>query len=136
MNDPLATALLMAAGLQLIIAALNLNLPRLLHWQSDIARMPRLLREVFHVHSWFISVTLTIFAVITARFAAAMADASSEPLRWLAGAIGAFWTLRTILQVTYYDRSHWIGKRGRTAIHVLLLLLYGGMAAVYLVAAA
>jgi len=136
MNDPLAAVLLIAAVLQLIIAVLNLNLARMLHWKSDIARMPLLLREVFHVHSWFVSVTLIIFAVMTARFAAAMADGSSEPLRWLAGAIGAFWTLRTILQVTYYDHSHWIGKRGRTAIHLLLLLLYGGMAAVYLVAAA
>jgi hypothetical protein len=88
------------------------------------------------VHSWFISATLIIFATMTARFAASMAAGSSEPLRWLAGSIGAFWAVRTLLQIWYYDRSHWKGKTGRTVIHVTLLLLYGGMAAVYLLAAA
>lgn len=136
MTEQLTVSLTIAAAAQLIVAVLNMNLVRMLKWQPDVARMPLLVREVFHVHAWFISVTLTIFAVITARFAPSMADGSSEPLRWLASGIGLFWALRTILQAAYYDRSHWVGKPGRTTIHGILLLLYGGMAAVYLVAAA
>ena len=33
-----------------------------------------------------------------------------------------------------YSSSHWRGKAGRTAIHVALLLMYGGLSAVYLLA--
>jgi len=52
--------------------------------------------------------------------------------KWLGAGIGVFWGIRTIFQVTYYSPSHWRGQPGRTAVHVLLLLCYGGMAVLYL----
>ncbi len=127
----LTTALQLAAALQLGIALLNLALPRALGWREDLAKLPLLVREVFQVHLWFISVTLTIFAVMTWRFAAEMAHRENEACRWLAAAIGAFWGIRTILQITYYSGSHWRGRPGRTTAHILLLLLYGGFACIY-----
>ena len=51
--------------------------------------------------------------------------------RWLAAGIGMFWAIRTLLQMAYYSSSHWRGRPERTAIHIGLLLLYGGFAAVY-----
>ena len=129
----LPALLIVAAAAQLSVAILNLFLVRLLHWRDDLNRAPLLLREVFWVHSWFISVTLVIFGAITLRFAGEMAI---EPIgRWLAAGIGGFWALRTILQITYYSSSHWKGNTPRTVIHVILLILYGGMAGTYLLAA-
>ena len=122
----------LAAAAQLGIALLNLALPRIMRWREDLNHLPLLIREVFHVHTWFISVTLTIFAVMTWRFAAEMT--TNAVCRWLAAGIGFFWTLRTMLQVGYYSSSHWRGRPGRTAIHVLLLLIYGGFAFVYMAA--
>jgi len=132
--ENLALGLQFAGFAQLGIALLNLFIPRLLQWKEDLARMPLLLREVFQVHAWFISVTLVIFAVMTWRFAGEMASGTNEVGRWLAAGIGLFWALRTVLQVTYYSASHWRGRPGRTVSHVTLLLLYGGFAAVYLLA--
>src|SRR5439155_7033097 len=64
------TSLLKAiALLQLGVAVLNLFLVRLFNWRDDLLRVPLLLREVFQVHAWFISITLTVFAVMTWRFA-------------------------------------------------------------------
>ena len=120
-----------AAVLQLAIALLNLFLARLLNWKEEMARMPLLLREVFQIHAWFISITLTIFAVLTWRFADEFAGGAVPVCRWLAAGIGMFWAIRTLLQMTYYSSSHWRGRPGRTAIHIGLLLLYGGFAAVY-----
>jgi hypothetical protein len=124
-----------AAALQLAVAVLNLFLVPLLKWKEDLVRAPLLLREVFQVHAWFISVTLTIFGLMTFRFAAEIATHATAIGGWLAAGIGIFWAIRTILQVTYYSRSHWRGQFGRTVIHILLLLMYGGMAATYLWAA-
>ncbi|SPE52601.1 conserved membrane hypothetical protein [Verrucomicrobia bacterium] len=121
-----------AAALQLAIAVLNLFLVPLLKWKEDLARVPLLLREVFQVHAWFISVTLAIFGVLTWRFAADIAGRVAPLDRWLAAGIGLFWGLRTVLQVGYYSSTHWRGKPGRTLVHVALLFLYGGLAAVYL----
>lgn len=134
-NMHLPELLLAAAAGQIFIALLNLFLARLMRWQEDLRRIPLLIREVFHIHSWFISVTLTIFGVLTWRFAREMATGAQPLASWLAAAIGLFWGVRTILQVTYYSSSHWRGQAGRTVIHICLLLAYGGMAATYLIAA-
>lgn len=130
------TPLLTAAAIgQIAIAFLNLRLDRLLHWQQDLAGLPLLLREVFTVHKWFITLTLLIFGVITLRFAASLASGDLELGRWLAAGIGIFWAVRTGIQWLYYDWSHWRGKAGRTVIHWTLTLAYGGCAVVYLFAA-
>src|ERR1041385_7355598 len=131
-NGQLSAVLQAAAALQLGVAILNLFLVPLLKWKEDLMRAPLLLCEVFHVHAWFISVTLAIFGLMTWRFAGELAAHTNAIGAWLAGGIGIFWAIRTILQVAYYSSSHWRGKPGRTSIHIALLLLYGGMAAVYL----
>lgn len=124
-----------AAAGQLGVAVLNLFIVRLLDWRQELERMPLLLREVFMVHAWFISVTLAIFAAITLRFAPEMAAGSAEIFRWIGVCIGVFWGFRTILQITYYSSSHWRGQPKRILAHITLLLLYGGFTATYLWAA-
>ena len=131
----LELVLYVVAAAQLAVAVVNLFLVRLLGWKSELERMPLLVREVFVVHAWFISVTLAIFGALTMRFAPEFAAASHEVFRWLAGGIGAFWALRTVLQITYYSTSHWKGRLDRTIIHIVLLATYGGLAAAYLIAA-
>jgi hypothetical protein len=37
-----------------------------------------------------------------------------------------------VLQLTYYGSGHWRGQPGRTLAHVLLLVIYGSFAALYL----
>jgi len=130
----LATWLRLAAVFQLAIATLNLFLVPLLRWEQPVAAMPLLMREVFHVHAWFISITLAIFAILTWRFAGEMAGAGNPLAKWLAMGIGVFWATRTVLQTTYYSSSHWRGHAGRTVVHVLLLVVYGGFSAGYLAA--
>ena len=137
MTHAMLPGLLIAAALgQLAIAVLNLFLSKIMRWKEDLAELPLLIREVFHVHSWFVSATLILFGALTLRFAPLIAAGTDPLAAWLAAGIGLFWLTRTVLQVTYYSRSHWRGKAGRTVIHIILLLAYGGMAATYLFAAA
>ena len=131
----MALLLQAVAILQLAVAILNLFLVRILNWQEDIARMQLLVREVFRVHAWFISITLAIFGVMTLRFVNEMVGGTNPVCRWLAAGIGFFWAVRTVLQVFYYSSTHWRGRLGRTLIHIALLFLYGGFVAVYLWAA-
>ena len=77
--------LLRAAALaQFAVAVLNLRLIRIMNWKDDLDRMPLLVREVFRVHCFFISLTLSIFAVLTLRFADDMASAANPLSIWLA----------------------------------------------------
>ena len=132
----LTILLLVSAIIQAVIAILNLCLVRLMRWKGEIEKLPLLVREVFHVHSFFISMTVTIFAVMTWRFAPEMSMGLSPATTWLACAIGIFWGIRSVIQWAYYGRSHWWGQTGPTLIHVALTFVYGGMTFVYLLAAA
>jgi hypothetical protein len=131
----LETALRAAALAQFAVAILNLFLIRIMKWKPDLARAPILLREVFRIHVVFISITLSIFALLTWRFAHEIAIATTPLAIWLAGAIGFFWLVRSAMQWTHYSASHWRGNTGRTLIHWTLFFGYGAMAVVYLAAA-
>ena len=124
-----------AAVVQMSVAILNLNLVGFLHWSDALSRMPLLLRQVFQVHLWFISITLAIFALVSWRFANGMAGAEDGAARWLAGGIGAFWGIRAILQVAYYSSEHWRGHAGRLAVHLAVLIVYASMGIIYTCAA-
>jgi hypothetical protein len=120
---------------QILLAGLSLSLPRVLNWKPEMARMSLLLRQVFEIHGWFIALTLLIWGILTWRFAAEMAVHPSPLARWLCGAIGFFWGLRTVLQWTHYSASHWRGIPVRTLIHWTVFLGYGAWTLVYFTAA-
>ena len=127
-------ALRSVAAYQIALAIINLAIVPLLGWRGEMEKMPLLMRQVFHVHKFFLSFALVIFAVMTWRFAPEMAVGSAI-CAWLAAGIGLFWATRVVLQVTYYSASHWRERPLRTAIHIVILLTYGAMALIYLLAA-
>ena len=135
LTNLLELGLRIAAVTQLGVAVLNLFLIRIMNWGRDLARAPLLIREVFHIHVQFISITLAIFGVLTWRFAHELANAITPMAIWLALGIAVFWAARSAMQWLHYSAEHWRGNPGRTAIHWALFLGYGAMAATYAVAA-
>lgn len=133
--DNLDLFLRLAALAQLGIAVLNLFLIRIMKWERDLISAPLLIREVFHIHTYFISGTLAIFGTLTWRFAGDIATGAHPLCVWLALGIGAFWTVRSVMQWSHYSAVHWRGDRLRTVIHWMLFLGYGAFAAVYFTAA-
>jgi hypothetical protein len=121
--------LLLCACAQGGIAILNFFLNRLMRWESAIAAMPLLVRQVFIIHGWFIGITLGLFATLTWRFGPELHLTALG--RWLAGGIAIFWGTRTVLQITFYSAEHWRGQPLRIVIHLVLLGLYGGFTLVY-----
>ena len=124
-----------AAVTQIGVALLNLGLIRIMKWKPDLERMPLLIREVFRIHCYFISITLAIFGIITWRFAPEIATAASGIAVWLAIGIGAFWLIRSSMQWVHYSPTHWRGNPGRTLIHFVLFFGYALLATVYFAAA-
>ena len=135
MNTHLIFFLRAAALVQFSVAILNLFLIRIMNWKPDLGRAPLLIREVFRIHIFFISTTLTIFAVLTWQFANEIATATNPIAIWLASAIAVFWLVRSIMQWSHYSAVHWRGDSLRTAIHWMLFLGYGAFAVVYFTAA-
>src|SRR5256885_11281292 len=126
----LELALRVVAVAQFAVAILNLFLIRIMKWKSDLERAPLIIREVFRIHVVFISITLSIFAALTWRFAYEIARASSPLTIWLAVAIGLFWLVRSAMQWLHYSPSHWRGGAPRTAIYLALFFGSGALATV------
>jgi hypothetical protein len=133
--DHLELFLRLAALAQLGVAVLNLFLVRIMKWEGDLAIAPLLIREVFQIHIYFISITLAIFGGLTWCFAGEFATGANPLCAWLALGIGAFWGIRSVMQWSHYSSVHWRGDKARTAIHWMLFLGYGVFAAVYFTAA-
>ena len=134
-NSALDLVLRVAAIAQFAVAILNLFLICIMKWKPDLDRAPLLIREVFYIHVIFISITLSIFALLTWRFVHEIAGAANPLAIWLATAIGLFWIARSLMQWLHYSSSHWHGNAARTLIHWTLFLGYGAMGAIYLAAA-
>lgn len=133
--ENLELLLRLAALAQLGVALLNLFLIRIMGWERDLVSAPLLIREVFQIHTYFISITLAIFGILTWRFAGEIAKAAHPLCVWLAIGIGCFWAVRSVMQWSHYSSSHWRGDRLRTLIHWTLFLGYGALGAVYFMAA-
>ena len=129
--DHLDVLLRLVAALQLGLSILNLFIGRILNWKPHVEAMDPLVRDVFVIHSWFITITVAIFGILTWRFAPMMAHQPTELSQWLCASISSFWAIRAVLQWTYYSPSHWCGKPGRTVIHWLLFLGYIAWATTY-----
>ncbi|HEX8490694.1 MAG TPA: hypothetical protein VF626_06740 [Chthoniobacterales bacterium] len=135
LSDKLELFLRLGALAQLGIAILNLFLIRLMNWERDLNAAPLLIREVFYIHTYFISGTLAIFGILTWRFASEIATAAHPVCVWLAIGIGCFWSVRSVMQWSHYSASHWRTGRLRTVIHWTLFLSYGALGVVYFIAA-
>jgi hypothetical protein len=116
---------------QILIAGINLRLEQVMGWAEELNRTDLLMRQVFRIHGWFISLTLLIFGVITAANADTMVAGTETTAVWLAGGIAGFWAIRFVLQFTYYAPEHWKGKRLETFLHIVLALTYLAFTATY-----
>lgn len=113
-----------AAGIcLLLLAGLNLFLPRHFGWNDELQRVSLLTRQVFHVHCRFIILTLVLMGLFDLLLADELLKPSPLAAAFLGG-LGVFWGLRLVTQWFVYDRRLWVGKRFETAMHLLFSLLW------------
>ncbi len=119
------TRLIQLAGVvQLGIAAANLVLPSRLGYRAGVASAPRIIRQIFYIHSAYIVFILVLFATLCLIFPADLAGAS--PLgRALSAGLALFWLPRPVIQVFYYDPEVRAQNRAADVFFTLALLWLG-----------
>ena len=105
MTGTLMKEMIWSAGVVHVgIMLANIPLPGRLRVRERLAGVPRFVRQIFYVHWVYIAIVLGMFAALCFGFAPELAGAS--PLgRFLSGLMAAFWMLRIVLQVFYYDQE-------------------------------
>jgi UDP-N-acetylmuramyl pentapeptide phosphotransferase/UDP-N-acetylglucosamine-1-phosphate transferase len=131
-NECMQHLILAAGAIHLGIVLANIPLPGRLRVREKLANVPRFVRQIFYVHWVYIVIVLGLFAALCFGFAGDLAGASRLG-RFLSGFIAAFWLLRIVLQLFYYDREVRRENRGLDLLYVgslIALVAIFGIAAV------
>jgi hypothetical protein len=119
-----AGCLLMGLGL------LHAVFPRYFRWREETATLTLLTRQILHIHTFFIGLTVFLMGLLCVTSAT---DLIHSPLgRRIALGLGLFWGLRLLLQFFGYSSDLWRGKPFETAMHVLFSLLWAFLTALFL----
>jgi len=101
---PLVAAIWVAGGVQLAIAAANLEVARTLDFKANLTSLTPIVGQIFAVHAVYIVLVILWFSALCLLFATRLAD--GDPVaRFLTAGLATFWGLRAIIQLTVYDKQ-------------------------------
>jgi hypothetical protein len=128
------TLLLLAGIGQLALAAFSLLIPAVLDWRRETLRLSRLTRQVFWTYAGYIWAFNVCFGVISLTSADALLS-GAELVRPLCGFIAAYWGVRLLLQLVWFDNSqappglrYKLADAGLVGLFAGLSLTYGAIA--------
>ena len=107
---------------QVGIVVANFPLPRKLRVRENLVSAPNFIRQIFYVHWIYIVIVVGMFAGLCLGFAHELAGASGLG-RFLSGFLCAFWLLRIVLQLFYYDSQVRKDNRVLDSLYVIALIL-------------
>lgn len=123
--------LLRIAGVGLVLlAVVHVPIGKRLKWKEQGALLSPENQAVFHVHTFFICVTLLLMG-LPCLLAPEVFLEKSGMARWMAWSFCGFWLIRLYCQWFVYGTHLWRGKRLETGIHYLFTGLWLALAIVF-----
>jgi alginate O-acetyltransferase complex protein AlgI len=117
----LPTAFQLAGVAHLVSLTAMIVAPVHLGWNDELARLPRLLRQMCNVYSLYTGGTIVACGVVSLVCANDLSS-GSVLARAVSGYIALFWGVRLGLQAYYDFRPHLTNRRLRVGYHALTLL--------------
>lgn len=108
--------------------------PAVFDWRSELARLPKMLRQLIWVYGAFIALTIVGFGALSLGCANELASDSILG-RSLCAFIGVFWAARLAVQFVLFDARPYLTNTLMKAGYHLLTLAFLLMTIVYLSAA-
>jgi hypothetical protein len=118
------------AGILLILLALgHFIFPKYFNWKNDLSNVSLINRQMMYIHTFFIALVLFLIGLLclTSTNEIIETDLGNR----LSLGLGIFWAIRFIIQLFGYSSKLWKGKRFETAVHILFLLLWCYLSAVF-----
>jgi len=116
---------------QLGIAGANLLAPRRFAYRENLARVSPIVREIFVVHCIYIVLVVLFFAAVCLLLPDELHGGCALG-RVLSGFLAAFWGLRMLIQLVFYDRAL---RHAAPVLDALFVGAFGYLTAVFLWAA-
>lgn len=90
--------------LQLGVALGSMAVPRLLHWNAELARLSPLIRQLFWTYAVYIFGTNLFFAGLSITMASSLAGGSRLSMA-LCSFVACYWAGRLVIQFFYFDKK-------------------------------
>jgi len=126
----LSYALYAAAIGHVLILIASFQVPARMRWKEDIAKLTRFNQKIFWVYAVYILFCIVGFAAATWRLHNEFL-AGEPAARCVAGFIAAFWTIRVLVDLFWYDHRDWPQGNALVTGHALLTSLFCTLATVY-----
>lgn len=131
MSNTLPTPFLHVAGvLTLLVTSANLFAPKKFNYAPHLLALPPVMRQVFVVQNCCMMAILSGFAGLCFFFADELTSGHGMG-RAICAFLALFWSVRTLLQFTYYDRA---ARRANRGFDVLFILADGYLAIAFTLA--
>lgn len=127
------TLLEITGGLLMGLALLHAVFPRYFRWNEETIGLSLITRQILHVHTFFIALTVFLMGLLCLTSAA---DLIQTPLgRRICLGLGFFWGIRLVIQFFGYSSKLWRGMAFETFAHIAFTLFWGWLAALFLMVA-
>jgi hypothetical protein len=93
--------------------------PRVLHWETELAKLPRLLRQMCDAYHYYTAATIAACGLASLFLAGELARAPTGLARSFCGYVSSFWAARLVLQFTYDSGPHLKTLALRLSYHAL-----------------
>jgi hypothetical protein len=121
---------LVGAGHFLVLFA-SFQVPHQLHWKQDLQSLLPFNRKLLWVQGGFTALTILAFGALTLALHGELLRGDRAALA-LAAFIGAYWTVRVLVDAFYFSHADWPAGKRFVIGHVLLSALFVALAASYL----
>jgi RsiW-degrading membrane proteinase PrsW (M82 family) len=128
MEGLLSIALWLAGIGHFCVLFASTQVPRQLHWKTDLAKLEPFNRKLMWTYGGFTVYTIIAFGVMTLVLHNEMLRGERAALV-LALFIGVYWLLRIVVDFTYYSHEDWPKGRQFVIGHTLLTLLFAFLSA-------
>ena len=116
-------ALKLAGLLLMLLGVAHTLFGRYFRWDTELASLSLLTRQIFEVHCFFIALTVGLTGACTLFYTDALVYSGALSRVVLTGFV-LFWLIRLVFQLFIYDSEIWRGRPLYTFMHGLFSLLW------------
>jgi|TARA_B110000261_G_scaffold160329_1_gene199758 hypothetical protein len=116
--------------LLILLSIVHVIFPRYFNWKEELKTLSLINQELMKVHTFFIALVVLLIGMLCLISTAEMIY--TDLGKTVSLGIGIFWVIRLVFQFVGYSSVLWKGKKLETTIHILAIILWTYLSAIFL----
>lgn len=116
--------------LLILLSIVHVIFPRYFNWKEELKTLSLINQELMKVHTFFIALLVLLIGMLCLVSTTEMIY--TDLGKTVSLGIGIFWIIRLVFQFVGYSSVLWKGKKLETIIHILAIVLWTYLSAIFL----